>query len=348
MDKDFLSRLTPKARTGLAVALLLIFLGLVMLDRCSSDSSATRRDAVYQTVPDPDNPSGDEGKIGSYSAFSREASADRYWQELEEESRDEQTGAFLPSGSSSSPSSVNASQTHPSGRTRTRSYDVEDLFGACPDEPAKSAAPAYESPARTEAQPEAPAPDPQLPTPVPDHQSDAPVSSRSAFGADDGFSSFPQERSGAVLSDPAKAYRCMFLRSEKVKSGQRVTVRLLEDLPLGGVTIPANTHLQGVCTVSDRIEVSFRSLDVGGRIVSFSFDAYDTDGGRGIYCSDLSRTRQEVLDQGLSIAGSELGSRLRSAAQQAANLTLSIMRNKAGEVTVSIPSGYAFYIMQTN
>ena len=57
-------------------------------------------------------------------------------------------------------------------------------------------------------------------------------------------------------------FRCMFVRDQKVVDGQRVTVRLLEDYSADGVFVPANTHLAAVCKVSDRLELSVRSIEI--------------------------------------------------------------------------------------
>jgi hypothetical protein len=138
----------------------------------------------------------------------------------------------------------------------------------------------------------------------------------------------------------------MFTRDEKVKSGQRVTVRLLEDLIVGTTHIPRNTHLQGVTTISDRMELSINSLDMGGRILTFHFEAFDTDGGKGIYCSDLSQTRKEITEQGVATASTTLNSRLGRVARDAASVGASIVRSKSGEATVSVPAGYTFYIIE--
>lgn len=149
-----------------------------------------------------------------------------------------------------------------------------------------------------------------------------------------------------VSGEAGKPYRCMFTRDEKVRTGQRISLRLLEDLVIGGVHIPQNTHLQGVCSISDRMEVSINSLDMGGRILSFHFEAYDTDGGKGIYCSDLSKTKKEITDQGISTVMTGLNSRLGMAARDAATVGASIIRTKSGEVSVSVPAGYTFYIVE--
>ena len=149
-----------------------------------------------------------------------------------------------------------------------------------------------------------------------------------------------------VGGEAGKPYRCMFTRDEKVKNGQRITLRLLEDLVIRGVHVPQNTHLQGVVSISERMEVKISSLDMGGRILTFHFEAYDSDGGKGIYCSDLSKTRKEVTEQGLTTASSTLNTVLGRVARDAASVGASIVRSKSGEATVTVPAGYTFYIIE--
>lgn len=173
------------------------------------------------------------------------------------------------------------------------------------------------------------------------------VSSLDGNGSDlgSGFSTLDGTET-YVSQEEGKPYSCMFTRDEKVKSGQRITLRLLEDLVISGVHIPRNTHLQGVCTISERMEINVTSLDMGGRILKFHFEAFDTDGGKGIYCSDLSKTAKEAADQGINTVTSSLNGRLGRVARDAATLGASIIRSKTGEVSVSIPAGYTFYLVE--
>ena len=83
-------------------------------------------------------------------------------------------------------------------------------------------------------------------------------------------------------------FRCMFVLDQKLTSGQRVTLRLLEDYNQDGVRIPANTHLAAICKIGDRLELQVRSLEMNGRIIPLALDAYDTDGLQGIYCPETS------------------------------------------------------------
>lgn len=246
--------------------------------------------------------------------------------------------------------------------------EVGDLFGDYAS--SESTSPARPSGGGTGGSRKRTAPSGSSPAPKPSKEESVPPS-EDASSADEPHKSAPVKRSGAVSNldtdvneelgngfstldgtdmwvsgEAGKPYRCMFTRDEKVKSGQRVTLRLLEDLVIRGVHIPRNTHLQGVVTVSQRMEIAVTSLDMGGRIISFHFEAYDTDGGKGIYCSDLSQTKKSVTEQGLSTISSTLNGRLGRVARDAAQVGASIVRNKSGEETVTVPAGYAFYLIE--
>ena len=109
-------------------------------------------------------------------------------------------------------------------------------------------------------------------------------------------------------SDDAKRpFRCMFVRDEKIKSGQRVTVRLLEEYSLDGIRIPANTHLQAICKIDDRLRLSIRSLEMNGRIIPLQLEAYDSDGLAGIYCPEASKAAKTATNDLITTAGTSLG-----------------------------------------
>ena len=126
----------------------------------------------------------------------------------------------------------------------------------------------------------------------------APALDLSAVGDSDGIiSSLDDDFSDdAVQYEGAKRpFRCMFVRDQKLVSGQRVSLRLLEDYVADGVRIPANTHLSAICKIGERLELSVRSLELGGRIVPLALDAYDTDGMPGIYCPETASSIAAVL-----------------------------------------------------
>ncbi len=58
-----------------------------------------------------------------------------------------------------------------------------------------------------------------------------------------------------------RPYFLSAVKDQKLKSGQRVTLRLLEDYNTDRIRIPDNTHLAAICKIGDRLELQVRSLD---------------------------------------------------------------------------------------
>ena len=339
--------MTPldKRQKRILLAAAGIVLGLILLLPRLSRGEREPDASLVGVIPEAEPASEEPTRTASYR---RGGDIGAYWDSLEEE------GGSVPSPAGEPPERGRAPQQ----------MQVEDLFGDCKDAPAAETPPppARKTRPATKAAPPGPAKDSLAAEPPP--PAEEPASAEKAPRQ-------PIKRSGAVSSlaedvatelgngfstldgtdrwigaESGKPYRCMFTRDEKVRSGQRITVRVLEDLVIGGVHIPRNTHLQGVVNVTDRLEVRITSLDMGGRILSFHFEAYDTDGGKGIYCSDINKPAKAAAEQGLSTVSSTLSSRLGRVARDAASVGASIIRNKAGEATVSVPAGYTFYILE--
>ena len=148
-------------------------------------------------------------------------------------------------------------------------------------------------------------------------------------------------------SDDAKRpFRCMFVRDEKIKSGQRVTVRLLEEYSLDGIRIPANTHLQAICKIDDRLRLSIRSLEMNGRIIPLQLEAYDSDGLAGIYCPEASKAAKTATNDLITTAGTSLGGLVGNIANTVIRTGATIAKSASGETSVTINSGYEFYLVK--
>ena len=174
----------------------------------------------------------------------------------------------------------------------------------------------------------------------------------SAVGSSDGIISSLDEDvdDAAVQYEGAKRpFRCMFVRDQKLTSGQRVTLRLLEDYNLDGVRIPANTHLPAICKIGDRLELQVRSLEMNGRIIPLALDAYDTDGLQGIYCPETSASKnsRKASDDAISTAGQTFGGLVGDIASTVIRTGASIAKSATGEVSVSVVSGYEFYLVKS-
>lgn len=146
--------------------------------------------------------------------------------------------------------------------------------------------------------------------------------------------------------DMERPFRCMFAREGRIRNGQRVSVILLEDMVVSGTHVPKNTHLMATCRLSQRLEMEIENIDMGGRILHLGYEAYDVDGSRGIYCPDVPAAGRTAKSRGTGIIGSNLTRRLDRITGEVVTAGISIAQNASGEVTVSVPAGYEFYIIR--
>ena len=144
-------------------------------------------------------------------------------------------------------------------------------------------------------------------------------------------------------------FRCMFVKDQKLVDGQRVTVRLREDYVADGVFVPANTHLAAVCKVSDRLELSVRSVEMNGRIIPLQLVAYDIDGMVGIYCPETSSSRnsRRASSDAISAANSTFGGLVGDLANTVLRTGATIAKSASGELSVKVVSGYEFYLVKS-
>lgn len=154
------------------------------------------------------------------------------------------------------------------------------------------------------------------------------------------------EQSQAYTSEDSHPFKCMFVREEKIKDGQRVSVRLMEDMVVGGVLVPKNSHLMASCSLGGRLELEIANIEMQGRILSLGYEAYDTDGTRGIYCPDAGGAAKTAASRGTSLAGTALRSRVGRVAGDVLTTGISLIESAGGERTVSVPAGYTFYIVK--
>ena len=171
-----------------------------------------------------------------------------------------------------------------------------------------------------------------------------------SFSSSDGvISSLDDEQNDMAVryaDDVKRPFRCMFIRDEKIKNGQRVAVRLLEEYKQDGIRIPANTHLQAICKIDDRLHLTIRSLEMNGKIIPLQLEAYDSDGLAGIYCPEASKSVKTATNDLITTAGSSLGGLVGNLANTVIRTGATIARTASGENTVTINSGYEFYLVK--
>ena len=160
---------------------------------------------------------------------------------------------------------------------------------------------------------------------------------------------------GSVKTTPVKA---TFLKNETLTSGQRVIIRLMQDLMLSdGTIIPANTHITGICKTGRRLKIDVTKLHYGGRMFSVDISIYDNDGTEGIYCpmaEDSKRKKRAAKDAAtgaISSAGSILGTMMGGSPMLGALASRGISAatsslNSDGTISVNVTAGYEFYVYE--
>ncbi len=152
----------------------------------------------------------------------------------------------------------------------------------------------------------------------------------------------------AGLHDSSYPFKCIIVRESKIRNGERVAVRVLEDMVVGGLRIPKNTHLMATATIGERLFFSIANVEIGGRLYPLGYDAYDShDGTLGIYCPDLTgETTRQVKDRGLSTLSSVFRSTMQGRVLgEIIDTGVNVARTSSGSVTVTVPAGYPFYIV---
>ena len=152
-----------------------------------------------------------------------------------------------------------------------------------------------------------------------------------------------------VTDDPAHPFKVKFAYDEKVTSGQRVTLRLCEDMTVDGVLIPANTHFFAICSVGERLQLKVSSININGRIYALDYEAYDNDGAVGLYCPQTSgkQAKREARQAAQSLGQSALSTLLSGYASTVVSAGASIVQSNSGEQKVNVTAGYSFYLMKS-
>ena len=167
-------------------------------------------------------------------------------------------------------------------------------------------------------------------------------------GVGSGISSLDDD-SIYVTDDPTHLFKVKFVNSEKITSGQRVTLRLCEDMSVDGVLIPKNTHLFATCNVGERLMMEVQSIDMGGKIYQLGYEAYDADGGLGLYCpsSDGQSNVQDAVDQAQQIGESVLNTGIGGRAGRIVSAGSQMLRRtvRGRQQAVEVTAGYTFYLM---
>jgi len=155
------------------------------------------------------------------------------------------------------------------------------------------------------------------------------------------------------MSSAANAIRAIIPMTQTLVSGATVRLRLLADIYINGVTIPAGEFVYGVAALNgERLNIHISSLQYRGSILPVSLTVFDLDGITGIYVPgtitrDVTKQSTEQAIQSLSLASLDqsIGAQAASAGIEAAK---SLVSRKVKLVRVTVPSGYEVLLRDEN
>ncbi len=162
-----------------------------------------------------------------------------------------------------------------------------------------------------------------------------------------GFSSFGAETT-SDLGDETPYFKVAFKYDEKVRTGQRVTLELGERITVNGKTLPINTVIYAICSISgNRLLLNVNNITVNGKAVPLNYEAVDVDWEEGLYCpqSRSAATVKEVAQQAGQVAQQALQTVVGGVPGRLVTVGASAVSGRNGEVTVSVTKGYTFYLM---
>lgn len=111
---------------------------------------------------------------------------------------------------------------------------------------------------------------------------------------------------GGVAHADTPTVRACVASTQVIRAGSTVQLRLLEAVRIDGVTIPRNTPLYSLATISGmRLQVTVSSVEYGGRIFAVEAVAYDMDGQPGL---NIPNSRERTaLKEALASVGQTAG-----------------------------------------
>lgn len=144
--------------------------------------------------------------------------------------------------------------------------------------------------------------------------------------------------------------KVMFIEEKKVKSGDRVQLRLCEKkgITVQGEHIPNGSLLYATVSLGERLFIFVQSINVNGRILPLNLEAYDVDGLRGIYCptNETEQVLKEVGREAKEIVTGTIGGLMRSFGARFVSTGNSVTDRLTGQTSVYITAGYSFDLMK--
>ena len=124
-----------------------------------------------------------------------------------------------------------------------------------------------------------------------------------------------------------------------VTSGGTISLRTTKAAYIGqGITVPAGSTITGFADLMDeRMNVTVRSINIGGRIIRINWKIYDDDGAEGMAVNNAELKRN--TSQGLNQTKNAAAQLLSNATGQLTGGMVRAVMSGSGRVSVSIDGG---------
>lgn len=150
-------------------------------------------------------------------------------------------------------------------------------------------------------------------------------------------------------------FRACIHGDQTVVTGSTVRMRLLQDVTLSGMKIPANTLFYGVATLgANRLDVVVSNLKVGDNLNPVSVVVFDNDAMEGLNLpNNLKASAAKRMEQGLvqniDMPLSSIGtmaSEVTSVVNATTQVAKQILNMSLSQVKVHLKSNYEMYIQE--
>lgn len=150
-------------------------------------------------------------------------------------------------------------------------------------------------------------------------------------------------------------FRACIHGDQTVVTGSTVRMRLLQDVTLSGMKIPANTLFYGIATLgANRLDVVVSNLKVGDNLNPVSVVVFDNDAMKGLNLpNNLKASAAKRMEQGLvqniDMPLSSIGtmaSEVTSVVNATTQVAKQILNMSLSQVKVHLKSNYEMYIQE--
>lgn len=188
------------------------------------------------------------------------------------------------------------------------------------------------------------------------------VSSLATLNPDSLLSELGRERNlgfntavGSGTTGPHNSLRVCVDEDQTLTSGDRIRLRLTEPAVAGSIILPAGELLFGTVSITgQRMQVSVTGIEKNGTVLTVSLDAYDLDGGKGLFVPD-SAERTAAKEAAASV-GAGLGSGISFTTNAGQQVAMDLVRgaltggtqyiaSKLRQVKVRVKAGYQLLLI---